>query len=98
MAPGIDIERDILARMDFKPLMPRDPAMMDPAIFGVEPMNLRERMLAVPLAQRLAYDDEHNVLFINFERLSVRTRPTSRRATRRSSAGSMRSGTRCMAS
>ncbi len=36
-------------------------------------MNLRERMLAVPLAQRFAYDDEHNVLFINFERLSVRT-------------------------
>jgi propionate CoA-transferase len=73
VAPGIDIERDILARMDFKPLVPRDPALMDSAIFGVETMNLRERMLAVPLAQRLAYDEEHNVLFINFERLSVRT-------------------------
>jgi propionate CoA-transferase len=73
VAPGIDIERDILARMDFKPLVPRDPALMDTAIFGAEPMNLRERMLAVPLAQRFAYDEEHNVLFINFERLSVRT-------------------------
>ena len=73
VAPGIDIERDILARMDFKPLVPRDPALMDTAIFGAEPMNLRERMLAVPLAQRFAYVEEHNVLFINFERLSVRT-------------------------
>jgi propionate CoA-transferase len=73
VAPGIDIERDILARMDFKPLVPREPALMDAAIFGTEPMNLRERMLAVPLAQRFAYDEEHNVLFINFERLSVRT-------------------------
>ena len=36
-------------------------------------MNLRERMLAIPLAQRLSYDEEHNVLFLNFERLSVRT-------------------------
>jgi propionate CoA-transferase len=36
-------------------------------------MGLRERMLAVPLSQRLAYVAEHNILFLNFERLSVRT-------------------------
>ncbi|HTN48404.1 MAG TPA: acyl CoA:acetate/3-ketoacid CoA transferase [Burkholderiaceae bacterium] len=73
VAPGVDIERDVLARMEFKPVIRRDPALMDAAIFADEPMNLRERMLAVPLDQRLAYDEEHNVLFINFERLSVRT-------------------------
>jgi propionate CoA-transferase len=59
--------------MDFKPIVRADPALMDAAIFSAEPMNLRERMLAVPLAQRLAYDEEHNILFLNFERLSVRT-------------------------
>jgi propionate CoA-transferase len=69
----VDIERDILARMDFKPGIPRDPITMDAAIFGDEPMGLRERMLALPLAQRLSYDEEHNVLFLNFERMSVRT-------------------------
>jgi propionate CoA-transferase len=73
VAPGVDIERDILARMDFKPVIRRDPVLMDAAIFAAEPMNLRQRMLAVPLAQRLAYDSEHNILFLNFERLSVRT-------------------------
>ena len=73
VAPGVDIERDILARMDFKPIIRRDPVLMDAAIFAAEPMNLRQRMLAVPLAQRLAYDSEHNILFLNFERLSVRT-------------------------
>jgi propionate CoA-transferase len=36
-------------------------------------MDLRERMLAVPLTQRLAYDEEHNILFLNFERLAVKT-------------------------
>ena len=46
---------------------------MEAAIFGAEPMNLRHRLLAIPLAQRLAYDSEHNILFLNFERLSVRT-------------------------
>lgn len=73
VAPGVDIERDILARMDFKPIIRRDPVLMDAAIFAAEPMNLRQRMLAVPLAQRLAYDSENNILFLNFERLSVRT-------------------------
>ena len=72
VAPGVDIERDVLARMDFKPLVPHDPVPMDAAIFGDEPMNLRERMLAIPLPQRVSYDEEHNVLFLNFERLSVR--------------------------
>ena len=72
VAPGVDIERDVLARMDFKPLIPHDPVVMDAAIFGDEPMNLRERMLEIPLPQRVSYDEEHNVLYMNFERLSVR--------------------------
>ena len=33
VAPGIDIERDILALMDFKPLIPREPPLMDARIF-----------------------------------------------------------------
>ncbi|MCB2038071.1 MAG: acyl CoA:acetate/3-ketoacid CoA transferase, partial [Ottowia sp.] len=32
VAPGIDIERDVLAHMDFKPLI-RDVKPMDPALF-----------------------------------------------------------------
>jgi propionate CoA-transferase len=73
VAPGIDVERDILARMDFEPLIRGTPAPMDPAIFGDAPMGLRERMLQVPLSARLAYDDQQNILFVNFERLAVRT-------------------------
>ncbi|CAO3440796.1 acyl CoA:acetate/3-ketoacid CoA transferase [Azospirillum endophyticum] len=33
VAPGVDIRRDILDRMDFAPLIPREPALMDSAIF-----------------------------------------------------------------
>ena len=73
VAPGIDIERDILARMEFAPLVRGEPALMDEAIFRPEPMNLRERMIAIPLESRLAYDEEHNILFLNFERLTVKT-------------------------
>jgi propionate CoA-transferase len=73
IAPGVDLERDILARMDFEPIIRGTPRLMDAAIFRPQPMELRERMLAVPLEQRLSYDEEHNILFINFERLAVKT-------------------------
>lgn len=33
VAPGIDIRADVLERMGFLPLMPREPGLMDPAIF-----------------------------------------------------------------
>jgi propionate CoA-transferase len=59
--------------MDFKPVIRGEPAKMDAAIFRPEPMNLRERMLAVPLSQRLSYDADSNILYLNFERLSVRS-------------------------
>jgi propionate CoA-transferase len=36
-------------------------------------MNLRERMLALPLAERIDFDPRGNVLFINFEGLAVDT-------------------------
>ena len=73
IAPGIDLERDVLAQMDFRPIMPRPPRLMDPAIFADEPMGLRERMLAIPMDRRFSYDAEQEVLFINFERLRVGT-------------------------
>ncbi len=82
IAPGVDLERDILARMDFRPLMPKAPALMDPAIFRDEPMGLRERMLSIPLARRLTYAADQNVLFINFERLAIRSQKDIERRAR----------------
>ena len=73
IAPGIDLERDILAHMDFRPIIRGEPKLMDPAIFRDEPMGLRERMLTLPLERRLSYDPEKNILFINFERYRVRS-------------------------
>jgi propionate CoA-transferase len=73
VAPGIDIERDILAQMDFEPLIPVPPKPMAAGLFGDGPMGLRERLLEIPLDRRLTYDADHNALFINFERLKVRS-------------------------
>jgi propionate CoA-transferase len=73
IAPGVDLDRDILARMDFAPVMHRPPRLMDERIFLAEPMGLRDSMLSLPLEQRLSYDADQNVFFINFERLAVRS-------------------------
>jgi propionate CoA-transferase len=73
IAPGVDLERDVLAQMDFRPVMHDTPALMDAAIFRDAPMGLRERMLAIPLEKRLVYAADQNILFINFERLKIRT-------------------------
>ncbi len=73
IAPGIDLERDILAQMDFRPVVNKDMRTMDDAIFRDEPMGLRDRMLAIPLERRLAYAADQNMFFINFERLTIRS-------------------------
>ncbi|MBN8453283.1 MAG: acyl CoA:acetate/3-ketoacid CoA transferase [Candidatus Accumulibacter sp.] len=82
IAPGVDLQHDILDRMDFVPVMHSAPALMDPRIFRDEPMKLRAQMLALPLADRLSYDVAKNILFINFEGLDIRS-PADIEAVRR---------------
>jgi propionate CoA-transferase len=73
IAPGIDVDRDILAHMDFKPIV-RIPKIMDPRIFRPEPMGLEAALIGLSLSDRISYDAERNTLFLNFEGLHVRTR------------------------
>ena len=40
VAPGVDLERDVLSKMAFKPLMPRRLEEMDGALFRPEPVRL----------------------------------------------------------
>ena len=42
VAPGVDIAQDILARMQFAPIVPDEVPLMDPAIFRDSPMGLGE--------------------------------------------------------
>ena len=71
IAPGIDLERHILAQMDFTPAISPDLRLMDAVLFDEAPMHLRERMLTLPLAERIEFDERGRVLFINFEGLAV---------------------------
>jgi propionate CoA-transferase len=73
VAPGIDINRDILAQMEFTPIV-RNPGLMDPRIFRDEPMQLEETLLGIGMAERVSYDAERNILFLNLEGFHVRNR------------------------
>ncbi|MEO1092931.1 MAG: acyl CoA:acetate/3-ketoacid CoA transferase, partial [Pseudomonadota bacterium] len=72
IAPGIDLERDILAHMSFRPMVNDDPKLMDASIFGPQPMDLKERLLDLDLDSRVSFDRERGLLFLNFEGLEIK--------------------------
>lgn len=73
VAPGVDIERDILAHMDFKPVV-KNPVLMDLRIFKDEPMGLINDLLNLDLSERISYDAERNIQFLNLEGWSARSK------------------------
>lgn len=71
IAPGIDLERDVLAQMAFRPRV-EDVAEMDPRIFRDAPMALDVDLLALDLDARIALAPDGTRLFINLEKLRIR--------------------------
>ncbi|MEM1342209.1 MAG: CoA-transferase, partial [Pseudomonadota bacterium] len=72
IAPGVDLDRDILDQMAFTPII-EDVAQMDGRIFRDEPMALDVDLLALDLDTRVVFDAESGRLFINLEKLRLRT-------------------------
>ena len=70
VAPGVDIERDILPYMAFKPII-RNPQPMDARIFRDEPMGLKDTLLSISLLERISYQPGRNLLFLNFQGLKL---------------------------
>jgi propionate CoA-transferase len=72
IAPGADLEKDILAYMDFKPIV-KNPKTMDERIFRLPPMDLKKDLLSRPMSERMTYDPSTNIFYVNFEGLHVRS-------------------------
>ena len=66
VAPGIDIEKDIVGQMEFIPII-RNPVTMDARLFRPETMGLRSELLEFPLENRFVYDPQQNLFFVNLE-------------------------------
>src|SRR5688500_8540149 len=71
VAPGIDPERDILALMDFRPIM-TDVKPMDNRLFRTVAMGLDAILLNRPLAERFTLDAARSMLFIDLTGYRVR--------------------------
>ncbi len=70
VAPGIDIERDVLAHMEFRPLIDQV-ASMDSRIFEARAMGIRTELLTGDIDQRIRYDPQTNTLRLNFKGLEI---------------------------
>jgi propionate CoA-transferase len=73
LAPGLDLEKDVLAHMSFEPIMERPLRVMDPRLFATGPMGLKDDLLTVPLDARFTYDARRNIFFLNMEGLAPST-------------------------
>ena len=76
LAPGIELERDVLAHMAFTPRIAADLRRMDERLFRPAPLGLRTRLLERPLAERMHLDAAARVLHIDFSGLQVHSRAT----------------------
>ena len=72
IAPGINLEKDILSQMDFIPVISKELTSMDARIFVDTPMGLRSQLLGIPFEDRFTYDASKNIFFVNLEGLMVR--------------------------
>ncbi|MGO9889958.1 MAG: acyl CoA:acetate/3-ketoacid CoA transferase [Solirubrobacteraceae bacterium] len=72
LAPGVDLERDVLARMGFRAKVAPELREMDAAIFTDAPLGLGEPS-PLTLDERFDYRADDDLVFINLEGLAVDT-------------------------
>jgi propionate CoA-transferase len=72
IARGVDLERDIISQMDVAPIID-ELREMDGRIFRDEEMGLSTDLLHLDLPDRIALDGTSGRLFLNFEKMRIRT-------------------------
>ena len=73
IAPGVDLQKDILDLMAFKPIVNHPLKIMDSRIFHPEPMGLKDDLLSVSMDERITYSAEMNIMFANLAGYAVKT-------------------------
>ncbi|WP_051296115.1 acyl CoA:acetate/3-ketoacid CoA transferase [Eisenibacter elegans] len=72
IAEGLDVERDILQQMGFRPMVSPQIRLMDRRLFNPALMGLR-REEKLDFSARVHYDETENTLFLNLEGISLFT-------------------------
>jgi len=72
IAPGIDLENDILQYLPFQPII-NSLALMDETLFCETRMGLQRRMSELSLDKRITYNATTNMLFLDFSGMRLNT-------------------------
>ena len=72
VAPGVDLERDVLARLSFRPDVAADLREMDAAIFDHAPLGLTQR-LPLTLDARIEYRADDKLVLLTLDGLAIET-------------------------
>ena len=72
VAPGVDIRKDILDLLPFKPQV-YDPKPMSSVLFRPEAMGLRKSISDIHIEDRISYTSQTNTLFLDFAGMRVNT-------------------------
>ncbi|BBO85952.1 acyl CoA:acetate/3-ketoacid CoA transferase [Desulfosarcina ovata subsp. sediminis] len=73
IAPGVDLQKDILDMMDFKPTVREPLVLMDERIFSPNRMLLKDDLLTIPAEDRMFYNPEANIMLINLAGHTVKS-------------------------
>jgi propionate CoA-transferase len=71
---SVRLEREVLVRIDFAPVIKHPPRLRRARIFQEKPIGLRRDLLLPSLKARLLYDAQQNLFFVNLESLTLRAR------------------------
>lgn len=70
VAPGVNIQTDILDQLAFRPIM-NNPKEMNPVLFRPELMGLREDISDIHIDDRISYNPNTNTLFLDYAGMRV---------------------------
>ena len=73
IAPGLDLQKDILDHMDFRPVIREPLKQMDRRIFHPDKMGLKDDLLNISVEDRITFDHESDTLFANLAGYSVKS-------------------------